>query len=103
MKKCLLERGWDVSLSNMDASGLNEEIRMLEYKLSEIGYPGNDPYKKMMVNACNSLICTCNAFLLSRSADGEPGNIRHRGQVFRHSLWQSRRDEYVNVKKVSSL
>ena len=101
MKKSLLERGWDVSLNNLDASGLNEEIAMLEHKLGEIGYPGNDPYKKMMVNACNSLICACNAFLISRTTKEESPAMKSRGPLYRHSLWQLRRDEISHQKKVS--
>ena len=103
MSKSLLERGWGVSLNKLDEMRLEEEIRTLEKQLEEIGYPGNDPYKKMMVSAINGLICACNAFLISRASGLVSRTSRPTYVEPRHSLLNTRLSEIRERKKVVCL
>lgn len=48
-----------MSVSRMTENELYEEIGELEQKLSQVGQPGNDLYKRAVANVYRGLICVC--------------------------------------------
>ncbi len=57
-------------LSGIDEEKIHEEIAFFENKLEQVGVPGDDLYKKALVNAFQGLLDSCRDQLFMNQAVG---------------------------------